>query len=226
MHLPKWIEWLDRKIGSWGVPHSVRIVIALSVASFVLDFISPGFAQILTLDPVKVLLQAEWWRVITFLFAVPFTSSFFGVLFFVFGLIFLWNIGEGLESEWGAFKLNLYIIIPALALIFVALGPWPQQVSNTYIAASLLLAFATVYPDYEISLFPIPIPFRIFWLGVVVGALALLSFIGQPSQRLEILASFSSYLTFFSLYWYRELKQRQEIKARRKKFETNDEDKK
>jgi hypothetical protein len=223
MQLPVWIEWLDRRIGSWGVPHIIRILVALNIGSFILDAFSPGFALSLQLDPGPVL-AGEWWRVLTFLFASAFTPKFLGVLFFVFWLMFLWNIGEALEEAWSAFPLNLYIFIPWLLLTAVALGPWAQPVTNEYIAWSLLLAFATIYPDYEITLFPIPIPIKLKWVGVVVGGVALLTFIGQPANRLQILAGLANYFLFFGPWWYGEIKLRAESRARMRRFQGKDED--
>jgi hypothetical protein len=224
MQVPVWIEWLDRRIGTWGVAHLIRILVALNVATFVLDLFSPGFAQSLLLDPAQVLINGEWWRVVTFLFAAGSSTSPFGILFFVFGLLFLWNIGEGLESGWGALALNLYILIPWALLLGLALGPWAQPVSNSTMAASLLLAFATLYPDYEISIFPIPVPIKIKWLGIVVAALAVLNFINDPLVRLESVAGFSSYFLFFSVSWFDEIKLRLESRARMRRFQDKGED--
>lgn len=223
MELPAWVVWLDRRIGSWGVPHLIRILVALNVATFVLDAFSPGFSESLQLDPIYV--QAgEWWRLITFLFASAFTTKFLGILFFVFWLMFLWNIGESLEAEWGSFPLNLYLLVPWFLLVAVAMGPWSQPVTNAYIATSLLLAFASLYPGYEITLFPIPIPIKLKWVGIVVGGVTLLTFIGQPEFRLQILAGLSSYFLFFGPYWYGEIKLRAESKARMRRFRGEDGD--
>lgn len=224
MQLPKWIKWLDRRVGSWGVPNIIRILVVLNIAVFVLDLFNLGFAQSLTLDPVKIFNDGEWWRFVTFLFATTSTQSPLGILFFIFGLMFLWNIGEGLELEWGALPLNIYILLPALFLIALALSPWQATISNVPIAAALLFAFATIFPDYEISLFPIPIPFKIKWLGIVFGILVLLNFLISPSQRLTILAGLSGYFIFFAMYWFNEIKERMETRARRRRFQGKEDD--
>jgi len=223
MELPIWVEWLNRRIGSWGIPHIIRILVALNVGSFVLDAFSPGFAASLILDAGAVR-AGEWWRLVTFFFASGFTTSFLGILFFVFWLMFLWNIGESLEAEWGPFALNLYLFIPWIVLVAVAMGPWLQPVSNAHVATALLLAFASLYPGYEITLFPIPIPIKLKWIGIVVGGITLLVFIGQAASRLQILAALSSYLLFFGPYWYGGIKQRAEAKARMRRFRGEDGD--
>jgi hypothetical protein len=224
MELPNWVDWLDRRCGTWAIPHLIRILVVFNIASYALDALSPGFASSLILVPEKVWAGGEWWRLLTFLVASEFTPNPLAILFFVFGLMFLWNIGEGLESGWGPFPLNLYFLIPWLLLVVLALGPWSQGGTNTSIAMALFLAFATLYPDYEITLFPIPIPIKIKWVALVVSGVALLNFVNAPDFRRELLAGMASYFLFFSSHWYGQVKEWWETKERRRRFQAGDED--
>lgn len=221
MQLPAWIVWLDRRFGGWSVPHLVRILVAMNAGCVALDFISKGFVQIMFLDPEKVL-AGEWWRVLTFLFASGAPEGGFGILFLVFGLVLMWKFGEGLEMEWGSGPLNLYILITALLLIVVSLGPLQIPVGNSYIAFSLLIAFATLYPDYELMLFPLPIPIKIKWIALLSGAFVVRDLILSPGAYPEILAGLASYILFFGGYWFDEIKLRSESRKRMKRFRGED----
>ena len=93
-----WTDFLEQYFGRWSVPHLARGLVAMNAASWLLNLASPGFLSILKLEPTLVL-QGEFWRVITFIFVPP--SSAHPIFFFIF-LWFLWSIGEALEENLGS----------------------------------------------------------------------------------------------------------------------------
>ena len=108
-----WTDFLEQHLGRWSVPHLARGLVAMNAASWLLNLASPGFLAILKLDPALVL-QGEFWRVITFIFVPP--SSAHPIFFFLF-LWFLWSIGEALEENLGSFHLNLYFLTSMAAVV-------------------------------------------------------------------------------------------------------------
>ncbi|MDX6765932.1 MAG: hypothetical protein SFU85_03995 [Candidatus Methylacidiphilales bacterium] len=221
METPAWIEALERRLGGWSVPHLVRGLVVLNALAFLLEMSSPGFTNVLLLDR-SGLLQGEWWRALTFLFAAGGTKESLGILFFGLWMMVTWMFGEGLESAWGSFKLTLYLAIPVVLLVAVVWFLPPGYASHTILLTSLFLAFATLYPDLELMLFFI-LPVKCKWLAWVSAAFILLEFLGSPASRPMILASLSSYFLFFFPGWWGNLRLQWEARSRRERFRGDDE---
>jgi hypothetical protein len=131
---------------------------------------------------------------VTYLFVPPPWAS---GIWFLFDMYFLWMIGSNLESEWGAFKLNVYYGIGMLGTTVAALLTG-AAVGNLFLNASLALAFATLFPTYEILLFFI-IPVQVRWLGWLLGGwLAYEAAEGRWPDRAAIAAALANYLLFFT----------------------------
>ena len=92
---PKWLRFLERRIGWIAIPNIAILLITLQALGFIAINMNPGFAAILALIPEAVLQDGEYWRLITFL-AMPLSNS---VLWMFFVLWFLYFILGTLESE-------------------------------------------------------------------------------------------------------------------------------
>ena len=166
---------------------------------FVLHLLAPGYLSILELDPALVL-QGQIWRLVTWIF-IPETLSPFWIFF---ALLFLLYLGDGLETAVGPAKLTFFycsgvLLCTAVSFLFglsgggVSLGR-----ANTFLNLSLLLAYATVYPDFKVLLFFV-LPIRIAWLALFSAAIMILASLGQPTVVAATLgAAFLNYLLFFS----------------------------
>src|SRR5512135_659465 len=183
---------LERKLRRYAVPN-VTLYLIIGQALFFLFAISGRFIlERVVLIPDRVMM-GEWWRLITFLFIPPLTNPIFA--FFAWYLFYL--MGSALEGHWGAFRYNLFLLIGYLVTVAAAfLFPW-SAATNLFIGGSVFLAFAYLYPEFEILIFFI-LPVKIKWL-------ALLTWIGYGYQliagswgtRLQVLASVSNFLIFF-----------------------------
>lgn len=220
MDTPAWIDALERRIGGWSIPHLLRGLVILNAATFLLDLSAPGFARHLLLTQ-EDLAQGEIWRIATFLFARE-ASGGLGLIFFFFWMCFTWMIGEALEEEWGSFRLTLYILLPALMLTAVVLTGLAPAAHSAYIYLSLFFAFATLRPNYEIFLFPLPIPLKVKWIAWLGLALTLISLVLAPRQTALHVASYSSYLVFFTVAWMEWFRLRREARAHRARFRQDD----
>jgi hypothetical protein len=70
--------------------------------------------------------------------------------------------------------------------------------ANTFLNLSLLLAYATVYPDFKVLVFFV-IPVRIAWLALFSAAIMILASLGQPPVVAATLGvAFVNYFLFFS----------------------------
>src|ERR1051325_10954706 len=111
----KLISRLEHKLGRFAIPHLTMWVVLFNAIGYVLAWRSPDVAEMLFLDPAKVM-QGEVWRLVTYLFIPP----SFSPLLIAFVLYFFYMMGEALEHEWGAFRLNLYYLIGMVATTVIA----------------------------------------------------------------------------------------------------------
>src|SRR5512138_3712048 len=96
---------LERTLGRFAIERLTTFIVGGMAIVFVLSMAKPELIQHLTLDPSMAL--KEPWRFVTYLF-LPTSSSLIWVLF---ALYWTWLIGNNLEHEWGAFKLNVYYLL-------------------------------------------------------------------------------------------------------------------
>src|SRR5207245_3777673 len=90
-------------------------------------------------------------------------------------------------------------------------------VTNEYLNLSLLLAFATLFPDYEILLLILPL--KVKWLGVLSGALLAWSFATGPARvKAGIVAAMLNYLLFFARPLFERMRGRATQGARHRRL--------
>ena len=110
-------------------------------------------------------------------------------------MYFYWLIGSGLEREWGSFRFNVFYLCGAIGTILS--GLITGYVGNTYLNFSLFLAFALLYPDFQVMLFFI-LPVKMKWLAWLDVAFLALEFLRSSwSGKLAILFAFANILLFF-----------------------------
>jgi hypothetical protein len=208
---------LERKIGRYAIPNLMTFIVGGMAVVWLLAFIKPEFTSRLVLD-MDAVRHGEVWRLVTFLF-IPIASSPMWVLI---NLYFAWWVGTSLEQHWGSFKFNAFYLLGVLGTIAAAIIAGPQ--TNTWLDASLFLAFATTFPDVQVRLFFI-LPIRVKWLGLFAAlGIAAALFLGGWGVRASIVAAMVNYLVFFGGHWWdawksRNLQVRQ--KARRASFQTS-----
>ncbi len=197
----RWLDTLDRKFGRYAVPNITVYLILGQVMFFVFAVSGRFILERVVLVPER-LLAGEWWRLITFLFIPPATNPIFA--FFAWYMFYL--MGTALENQWGAFRYNLFILIGWLVTVAVSfLFPY-YPATNIFIGGSVFLAFAYLYPEFQLYIFFI-LPVKIKWLALITWLGYLYQFtVGNWSTRLLILASISNYLLFFGRDIYLSIK--------------------
>ncbi len=210
-----WIDRLEKPLGWIAIPGITRIVVAFNALVFLLLRFNPSFIEAIDLQPGKVL-SGEVWRLLTFVF-IPETSS---LLWIVFALLFLWFIGENLESEWGSFRLTLFYLL-GMAGGTVAAFFFGGGSTNLYLNLSLLFAFATLFPNMIVMLFLI-VPVKMKWIGLFSFVIVMLGFFsGGVAVKMAVASSLINYILFFGPTFVTRLRQRGEVAARRHKFESS-----
>jgi len=165
------------------------IVIAM-VAVFVFDFLQIVDAMSIFAFDRSAIMEGEVWRIITFI-AIPPNAL---PIFIIFAFYLYWMIGQSLEGQWGALKFNIFYLCGIIGTIIA--GLITGYSTNMYLNLSLFLAFAILFPDFQLRLFFI-LPIRIKWLGLVHVAFLTFSFvISSWPVRAAILASIINVILF------------------------------
>lgn len=189
--LERLLTRLERKFGRYAFGNVTYYLVGLQALGFALVLVRPDLAQRLALDGEAVL-RGEWWRLLTFLISPVATSP----LWVVFALYWLYTMGSALEEHWGSFRYELYWLI-GIAMTLVAVFVGGSVATVAPLVMSLFLAFATLWPDYQLRIFFIlPVPVK--WLAVL-DAIAIGADVGmrQGLDRLVPLAAVANYLLFF-----------------------------
>jgi len=217
MQLPAWTDRLEQSLGDWAIPYIVRGLVLLNVLAYFLNLGSPGLAQSLILDPQRVM-AGEFWRIITFLFVPTVGDGMFGPLFLLIFFLFMWFVGDALETAWGSFKLTLFLILGIISINGYALLTGAMG-TNVFFLQSFLFCFAVLFPRQEIMLFPLPIPIQVKYLGIFFGAVLLLTFLSSPGFRLLILASLVPFFLYAGPGAWDSWRASREAKKRRERFQ-------
>ncbi len=187
-----WIDKLDKKMRRYAVPN-VTIYLIIGQVMFFLFHLSGRFILERVVLIPEYVIAGEWWRLITFLFIPPLTNPIFA--FFAWYLFYL--MGGALEGHWGAFRYNLFLLIGYVVTVAVTfLFPY-SAATNIYIAGSVFLAFAYLYPDFQLYILFI-IPVKIKWLALITWiGYGYEMIVGSWHTRILVLASISNFLLFF-----------------------------
>jgi hypothetical protein len=192
------LDTLQRKFGRFAVPH---VTVGLIACQVIVYLLAQGMPRPEGAEPVEMrlllipdrVLAGEAWRLATFLVIPPFgnvvCSFFFWYLFYL--------MGTALERSWGVFRYNVFLLIGYVATVGVSFLTPDLPSSNTFLEASVFLAFAYLFPDFELYIFFL-LPVKIKWLALLtwISYGAVLVF-GDWLSRLLVLASVCNFLLFF-----------------------------
>lgn len=184
---------MERALEPWAFPHLTLLLIAGQLLVYLLEAANLPAICAMELVPYRVLGAGEIWRLVTFLMIPPQCNPVFA--FFGWYLFFI--MGNALNAHWGALRYNLFILLGWFLTAGMAFAVPDQSAPNLFIAGSVFLAFAWMYPDFEIFIFFI-LPLKIKWLALLTwGMYGWTLLTGTMLDRLMILASIGNVLAFF-----------------------------
>jgi len=187
------LDYLDKKIGRFAVPNLTIYLIA-GQSFFYLMYLTGKLDRGATYLSADLLLAGEWWRI----FTLPLDPPRQGLIFTLFAWYFFYVMGSALEAHWGTFRYNAYLFLGCLITLAASFLVPSLPVTNTFLAGSVFLAFATLFPEFEILLFFV-LPVRIKWLALLAWLLYALQFlVGGWAARVMVLAAIANYLLFFA----------------------------
>ena len=191
----RFIDKLNRKFGRIAINNLMTIIIGAMALVFVSDIMIQSTKGVSILSALifnkTAIFSGEIWRIFTFIFLPPETR----LIFIIFALYLYWLIGNSFEDNWGAFKFNLFYLCGIIGTIIA--GLITGYATNSYINLSLFLAFAIVFPDFELNLFfliPVKVKyFAVFYL-ILIGYMIVVS---PLSDKIAIIVSLANILLFF-----------------------------
>ncbi|TVP80698.1 MAG: hypothetical protein EA353_03310 [Puniceicoccaceae bacterium] len=199
----KLLETLEKRFGFLAVPNVVLSIVIAQLFIYAAILVGQVDYASVIFD-AQAILRGEWWRLITFLIAPPYLAvTPFQALFLAFYWYIFWMTSQAVESVWGAFRFNVFLLLGLFFSIFgVLLGqlisPAPSLgMTSLAISMSVFFAFATYNPNIQFLLLFV-IPVKVKWLAWFAGGFMALSFLFAPSMgyRLLILAPLLNYLIF------------------------------
>ncbi len=187
------LDRLEKRFGRFAVPN-VTIYLIAGQSIFYVLFMMGKLDPAMTMLSAGHLMEGEWWRLATFPFNPPVQNLIFA--FFAWYLFYL--MGTALEHLWGAFRYNIFLLVGYILTLGVSFLTPSYPVSNAFIGGSVFLAFAFLFPDFQLLLFLV-VPVRIRWLALLTWLYYgyLLLFGGWPT-RLLVFSSVGNFLLFFA----------------------------
>jgi hypothetical protein len=197
----KLLKQLERRFQRFAIPQLTLVIIVVQVLAYVLTQLPAGgplkvegetVVQRLMLIP-QLVLQGEVWRLATFLIVPPFSNII--CVFFFWCMFYL--MGTSLENHWGSFRYNLYLLVGYIATVGVAFLTPEMAATNGFLQGSVFLAFAYLFPNFEIHLFYV-LPIKIKWLALIAWiGICITVFFEDWTMRLMALASVFNFFVFF-----------------------------
>ncbi len=228
------LRWLERKFGRVALPNIAALLIAPKAAFFLWAWMegqgdqkaAVAILAKLLLVP-QLVLDGEVWRLVTFVIAPPTVSP----LWFLIYAFLLFLYCHGLQARWGTVRLYAYVLVGWLTVVVTSFLAMLLDLEFGAVGgffgveATLMLGFATFYPDFILRLFFI-LPVKVKWLAWLTVAGGVLAFVRGPwdtlasyAPRLMILGVFGNYLLFFGPALVRGAVTRQKATGRRRQFE-------
>ncbi len=142
----------------------------------------------------QAILRGQVWRLVSYIF-IPSAGN---PLLFAISMYFYYVVGKAIEQYWGIFRFNLYyfcgVLITDLGALLLGV-----DASVGHLNLSLILAFATLFPENRVLLFMI-IPLKMkylawFYFVLTIWEVLVLSF---PFNLFPIFALLNYFLFFGS----------------------------
>ena len=210
-----WLNKLERKIGKFVVRGLMNYIVTANLIVFLAAYSDPNSLLIsrLILIP-SLVMEGEIWRLVSYIFIPPATS----IIWIFFILYFYFLVGSGLEQEWGSFRFNVYYLVGVLA---TSLAAFISGAGTTalYLNLSLFLAFARIFPDFEILLFFV-LPVKVKYLAWVNWFFIAFSVLTNPVPlKIAAFASVMNYFIFFGKEIFFNARVLRQSYHNRKKFQ-------
>ena len=222
----------------FAIPRLPLIMTWIFIAGYIFCYFFETFYPYLLLDPVMIIEHHQYWRLISWVFTVPFPlNDTLSYLLAPIALYFYYFVGTQLENVWGRGMLNLYVFgnilltdIAVLVTYFIdnnsasrtfyaSVGggfTLPVIDSTRYMLLAMFLALSVIFKD-QVMLFALVIPMKMKWMAVIDGVFMLYEFIKFPYlySRVVIIVCVVTFGIFFLINMKRTGRSMAEIQRSR-----------
>lgn len=215
------IDKLESKYARFAIPGLIQAIAVMQLGVLALLVLLPSESAMNYINWLRfdreAVLHGQVWRLFTDALVLDLffqMKTVFGMLFWgFFATQIMMFFGRGIEHEWGAFRVNLYIVgwFFCSTICGLLLGMPP---GGTLLAQTVLFAFATMYPDQELYLFMI-LPVKVKWIALISAAATLFMVIQSPILILQVLAGTMNFLVVFGPVFFRQARQSAQVADRR-----------
>lgn len=176
-----------------GIPNLMLYVSLGSLLVYIMSiFDRTGTLYYFLCFDKNLILHGQVWRLFTY--ALTYNAG--NILLTVIGLLCFYSLGRAMENIWGTFRFNLFYF-SGLVLMDIYCMIFNVRASVSQLNLSLLLSYATLYPDAQFLLFFI-IPVKAWVLAVFDLALVVLDLFLYPFPfNLFSLVALLNYFLFF-----------------------------
>ncbi|NLD45779.1 MAG: rhomboid family intramembrane serine protease [Clostridiaceae bacterium] len=195
------LDKLERKFHKFAIKGLMLHIVILNMTVYMIHLLKPEVFNFLYLDP-GLIMKGQVWRLLTYIFIPP-VLGIENIIWIVFVLSFYYTIGMSLEREWGSFRFNLFYLVGMLgttAASFILNHFFGGTLATaTYLNMSLFLAFARIFPDYEILLFffiPVKVKYMA-WLAWFFFGLTVLVPLVPLTYKVAVVVAILNYFLFF-----------------------------
>ncbi|MGL4513471.1 MAG: hypothetical protein ACRCT8_10300 [Lacipirellulaceae bacterium] len=208
------LDRLDRRFGRYAIENATLWIVASQALVYVFDNlpIGPGGAKADLLRWValvpSLVLEGQVWRLFTYPATPPMGASHFWFLLYAMAFYYF---GSAIESVWGAFRYNVYLLVGYVLTALAAFAAPDAVASSSYVTTSVFLAFAAIAPEATINVWFV-LPVKAKWLAALTWVgYAMQFFDGGVVTKMVIGAAVANFFLFFTGNLVRGFKQ-----ARRK----------
>ena len=177
-----------------GIPNLMLYIVLGTAIVYFVSMVSGNTAlyYFLAFDR-NLILHGQIWR----LFTYPLTSGYGqNLLFLAIMLMCYYSIGQAMENMWGTCRFNLFYLSGMLMMDIYSMI-FGTYADATYLNLSLLLSYATLYPDAQFLLFFI-IPIKAWFLALFNMVTILFGvFTSRFPYNLFPLIALANYFLFF-----------------------------
>ena len=222
---------LEKNFSWLAFPGLIRAIVMLQCVVFFVILINPETASYFMVTPEGIA-NGQYWRLISWIFYPFVDPNSYGSLFSDFFMFIILRISflfsDSLENSWGEIQASLYvyttIICQALALYLSATGFLPPaSLTNQMFYIALFFAFATLFPNVEFLLFFV-LPVKVWIFAMISLATIVFSCLSFPPLFLTYGLAFFPYLVWAIPRLYHGRKYRNQLNARRVKFQSQSND--
>lgn len=233
----------EKKFGKYAIRNISLYMIVCYAFGYIIELVKPEFLMMLSLDPYKIIMEFQIWRLFTWVIIPPTGLNFWVII----SLYFYWSIGTNLERTWGTYKYNVYLLTgflctivgsflyllvgtlqyyPTFAMVGYTLKDTMEYVGyfasmsflTFYVNMSIMLLFAFTFPEVQILIMFV-IPIKVKWIGIAYGVVLGYNvlkaiIVGNYPTVIAIVMSLLNFLIFFIKYKRRTKISPKQIKRR------------